>query len=245
MRFLQVLAPAALLFSNALAQNITGDPLSTGVTEQPQSTEPAILTGVTDQSQTTRESILTSIAESWQSVETITEVVELSTEIIVSRVTENSQPTEPATTEIESKSYENHDSAYITVVTTDYTTYCPSPTTFIHKNATYTATTETILTITNCPCTITYQPVVAPTQKTRPYPPQLSSAPVQPSPEGPSQAPPAETIIGGTQPVPTNTPVAPTATQARVEPTPAVGSANRALAGFGALVVAGVAAILM
>ncbi|KAK1599819.1 uncharacterized protein LY79DRAFT_152397 [Colletotrichum navitas] len=44
---------------------------------------------------------------------------------------------------------------YTTVVTTAYETYCPSPTTFVHQNVTYTATTATTLTITNCPCTIT------------------------------------------------------------------------------------------
>lgn len=45
--------------------------------------------------------------------------------------------------------------ATVTVVTTDYTTYCPSATTFIHRNVTYTATEATTLTITNCPCQIT------------------------------------------------------------------------------------------
>lgn len=43
---------------------------------------------------------------------------------------------------------------WTTVITTAYTTYCPSPTTFALSNVTYTATEETTLTITNCPCTI-------------------------------------------------------------------------------------------
>ncbi|KAK6066443.1 hypothetical protein SCUP234_12103 [Seiridium cupressi] len=43
---------------------------------------------------------------------------------------------------------------WTTVVTTAYTTYCPSPTTFVLSNVTYTATQETTLTITNCPCTL-------------------------------------------------------------------------------------------
>lgn len=43
---------------------------------------------------------------------------------------------------------------WTTVVTTAYTTYCPSPTTFAFSDVTYTATEETTLTITNCPCTI-------------------------------------------------------------------------------------------
>ncbi|KAK7966656.1 uncharacterized protein PG986_000933 [Apiospora aurea] len=44
--------------------------------------------------------------------------------------------------------------AYTTLVTTDYVTYCPEPTTFAYKNVTYTVTSPTTLTITNCPCTI-------------------------------------------------------------------------------------------
>ena len=38
---------------------------------------------------------------------------------------------------------------YTTVITTDYTTYCPYPTTFAFKNVTYTATEATILTVTS------------------------------------------------------------------------------------------------
>jgi hypothetical protein len=43
-----------------------------------------------------------------------------------------------------------------TTYTSDYVFYCPSATVFTHKNATYTATSATWLTITNCPCTVTY-----------------------------------------------------------------------------------------
>lgn len=43
-----------------------------------------------------------------------------------------------------------------TVLTTDYfTTYCPQPTTVVQKNITYTVSSATTLTITNCPCTLT------------------------------------------------------------------------------------------
>ncbi|CAI4061465.1 hypothetical protein SUVZ_05G2190 [Saccharomyces uvarum] len=39
-------------------------------------------------------------------------------------------------------------------VVSEFTTYCPEPTTFVTNNATYTVTAPTTLTITNCPCTI-------------------------------------------------------------------------------------------
>ncbi|KAI0464198.1 hypothetical protein LJB42_001802 [Komagataella kurtzmanii] len=42
----------------------------------------------------------------------------------------------------------------ITDVVTELTTYCPEPTTFVHKNKTITVTAPTTLTITDCPCTI-------------------------------------------------------------------------------------------
>jgi hypothetical protein len=39
-------------------------------------------------------------------------------------------------------------------VVTEFTTFCPFPTTFVTNNATFTVTAPTTLTITNCPCTI-------------------------------------------------------------------------------------------
>jgi len=42
-----------------------------------------------------------------------------------------------------------------TEVVTSYTTYCPSPTQITHGTHTYTVTSATTLTITNCPCTLT------------------------------------------------------------------------------------------
>lgn len=39
--------------------------------------------------------------------------------------------------------------AYTTLVTTQYVTYCPEPTTFAYKNVTYTVTKPTTLTITS------------------------------------------------------------------------------------------------
>merc|ERR1712000_444034 len=47
---------------------------------------------------------------------------------------------------------------------TQYTTYCPAPTTLTYQDKTYTITEATTLTITDCPCTVshplkpTYQP---------------------------------------------------------------------------------------
>ncbi|TQN64539.1 Clock-controlled protein 6 [Colletotrichum shisoi] len=71
---------------------------------------------------------------------------------------------------------------YTAVITTAYETYCPSPTTFIHQNVTYTATSATTLTITNCPCTITtHQPPPYTTTKTI-YPPPAVNTTVVPPP---------------------------------------------------------------
>jgi hypothetical protein len=43
--------------------------------------------------------------------------------------------------------------SYVTDVVTEYTTYCPEATTLVENNQTYTVTSATTLTITNCPCT--------------------------------------------------------------------------------------------
>ncbi|KFX93407.1 hypothetical protein O988_06841 [Pseudogymnoascus sp. VKM F-3808] len=55
-----------------------------------------------------------------------------------------------------------------------YVTICPGPTSFVQGVQTYTITEATTLTITNCPCTISYPapPVVATT------PPSIASVPV-------------------------------------------------------------------
>jgi len=44
---------------------------------------------------------------------------------------------------------------YTTEVVEVYTTYCPAPTEITHGGKTYTITSATTLTITDCPCTIT------------------------------------------------------------------------------------------
>jgi len=49
------------------------------------------------------------------------------------------------------KSHPNNENQVVTA----YTTICPSPTTIVQNNVTYTVSSSTTLTITNCPCTIT------------------------------------------------------------------------------------------
>lgn len=45
--------------------------------------------------------------------------------------------------------------AYTTEVVTSFTTFCPFATQLTYNGQTYTASSATVLTITNCPCTIT------------------------------------------------------------------------------------------
>ncbi|KAK2034659.1 mmc protein [Colletotrichum zoysiae] len=48
---------------------------------------------------------------------------------------------------------------YVTEVVSSYTTYCPAATVITHGDKTYTVTSATTLTITDCPCTVT-KPVI-------------------------------------------------------------------------------------
>jgi len=110
---------------------------------------------------------------------------------------------------------------YTTEVVTAYTTYCPGPTQITYGTQTYTVTEATTLTITNCPCTVTY-PVTsstyAPPPTTYTPPPYPTSTPVYTPTYQPS-SPPVYTPTGS--PVPT-------------------GAANKAVAASGA----GLAAVL-
>jgi len=45
---------------------------------------------------------------------------------------------------------------WVTTTVSEYTTYCPAPTTVVQGNMTYTVTEATTLTITNCPCSVSY-----------------------------------------------------------------------------------------
>ncbi|KAG4442791.1 hypothetical protein IFR05_001737 [Cadophora sp. M221] len=59
----------------------------------------------------------------------------------------------------------DHKSVWTTETVTKFTTYCPEPTTLVYNHKTYTATKDEVLTITNCPCTIT-KPVNPPSKPT-------------------------------------------------------------------------------
>jgi len=53
----------------------------------------------------------------------------------------------------------NSNISYTTEVVDSYTTFCPYATQLTHAEKTYTVTEATLLTITNCPCTLT-KPVI-------------------------------------------------------------------------------------
>ncbi|SCV25747.1 uncharacterized protein FFB14_00640 [Fusarium fujikuroi] len=100
----------------------------------------------------------------------------------------------------------------VTTITSDYSFYCPEPTTFHHKNLTYTATEPTYLTITNCPCTVTYTqntkpsgtivyPTATPSQPMPPKPPVMSSStPAPPLPPGKPVPPPTKATVPYSEP---------------------------------------------
>lgn len=50
--------------------------------------------------------------------------------------------------------YKKGNVTYTTEVVTEYTTFCPEPTTLTYGDKTYTVTKPTTLTITDCPCTV-------------------------------------------------------------------------------------------
>ncbi|MCJ1324984.1 hypothetical protein MMC10_001646 [Thelotrema lepadinum] len=64
---------------------------------------------------------------------------------------------------------------YTTEVVTAFTTFCPGATTLTHLGSTYTVTSATTLTITNCPCTIT-KPVHSSSHEI--HPTSLTGAPI-------------------------------------------------------------------
>ncbi|KAI0893345.1 hypothetical protein F4806DRAFT_476672 [Annulohypoxylon nitens] len=143
---------------------------------------------------------------------------------------------------------------WTTVVETDYTTYCPAATTFAWQNVTYTATTATTLTITNCPCTITYSTPPPTTFTSYPTSIPLSTGSVGTTSytysNGSSTVitytPSVSTGISGTVPittpvVPTNTPVGPTSSGPVVIPTAAADK----IGPVGALLAAGIAALAL
>ncbi|KAI9851734.1 MAG: hypothetical protein M1838_002949 [Thelocarpon superellum] len=99
---------------------------------------------------------------------------------------------------------------YTTDVVTSFTTYCPASTTLTHNGVTYTVSSATTLTITNCPCTIT-KPVstpvpVAPVSVAPVASPIVS--PIFSNTTAPAAAPatPATTVPGAAAPTTATTP---------------------------------------
>jgi len=95
---------------------------------------------------------------------------------------------------------------WVTTTVDVYTTVCPYATSLTFNGVTYTATASETITITNCPCTISYKPTVTPV-----VPPTYSNVTVP-------------------------TTAAPVGTAAPVTSAPAsfTGAANRAVAGSAA-----------
>lgn len=125
---------------------------------------------------------------------------------------------------------------YTTSVVTELTTYCPGPTKVTHGGVTYTVTEATTLTITDCPCTVTY-PVETPVYTPNPSKPGESAPPTYPS------APAPYPSANGTVPAPPAGTGYPTTAAATTAPPAFTGAATKAGAGLMA-VAAGLAAFL-
>ncbi|KAF4498332.1 Cell wall SED1 [Fusarium agapanthi] len=92
----------------------------------------------------------------------------------------------------------------VTTITSDYSFYCPEPTTFHHKNLTYTATEPTYLSITKhkvtCHSRLSHGP---PGQPMIPTPPVMSSsAPAPPLPPSKPAPPPTKATVPYSEPSP-------------------------------------------
>ncbi|KAF5131168.1 Clock-controlled protein 6 [Metarhizium anisopliae] len=89
---------------------------------------------------------------------------------------------------------------YTTEVVTALTTYCPAPTTLTHGDKTYTITSATTLTITDCPCTISkpVQPTAVPTAPAG----VSTTAAVVPSGPGATTAAPSKPVSPTVVPAP-------------------------------------------
>ncbi len=129
---------------------------------------------------------------------------------------------------------------YETTVVTQLTTVCPTPTEVTYGGKTYTVTESTTLTITDCPCTISYpvKPTPAPPAYTPSAPAPVSSAPAPPAAPYPSSN---GTVPSAPAPVyPTGTGVAPSGTP---KPPQFTGAANK-VAGSALALGAAIAAFL-
>lgn len=104
---------------------------------------------------------------------------------------------------------------WVTTTVSVLTTVCPAATALTFNGVTYTATASETITITNCPCTISYKPTVTPVV-------YCSTCPVS-------------TPVYVNTTVPLTTPATPVGTAAPVTSKPAfTGAANRAAAGSAA-----------
>ncbi|KAI4183482.1 MAG: hypothetical protein L6R41_005368 [Letrouitia leprolyta] len=92
---------------------------------------------------------------------------------------------------------------YTTEIVTAYTTYCPAATQITHGGQTYTVTSATTLTITNCPCTVTKPVSSAPVVYCSTCTPTSPVVPVVPS---------SSVVVPPVVSVPTAGPVSPSAT---------------------------------
>jgi len=152
-----------------------------------------------------------------------------------------------------------------TAVVTAYTTYCPEATSVVQGNQTYTVKSATTLTITNCPCTVTYpasSTTVATSYLTTYCPsstviavgtssyytatsgtntiPIVTATVVPASPPTPSAPGAAGTTTAPAGGAATKTPASPSATG----PVQITGAGNKVGSGIGALAVAGLALLL-
>lgn len=157
-----------------------------------------------------------------------------------------------------------------TETVSSYTTYCPLPTTVVQGNKTYTITSATTLTVTNCPCSLTktYPATVttitlsslttycpAPTTITyssATYPVTTSGTVTLPVvtvstvPITTASASVAPVSSGLTTSIATNTPKPVTSTAASSLPAQITnGASHNGETGFGALALAGLAAMIL
>ncbi|KAL8947770.1 MAG: hypothetical protein Q9222_005991 [Ikaeria aurantiellina] len=95
--------------------------------------------------------------------------------------------------------YNGTEPVYTTEVVTAFTTFCPVSTQITHGGETYTVTSATTLTITNCPCTVTKPVISTPVVYCSTCPPTSAVSPIVPS----SPVVSVPTVA----PVPTSSPV--------------------------------------
>jgi len=124
--------------------------------------------------------------------------------------------------------------AYTTEIHTAYTTVCPASTQLTFNGVTYTATASTVLTITNCPCTIvkpvTTSSVVA-TTPGAPAPPVVTSSA---APVYVNSTTPAVPVVPVSSATPTKGSVGTTSAKTTAPTSTFTGAANKAMAASGA-----------